>query len=287
MNFFNRCWQFKIQIEDQPPKIYQRISQDTAGLHITFQSEAVLNSIPPSGTITITGLPLSDITYLATSFIPDSGMLKKASVELQAGYDGNLSVVVIGNVCQATPNFTTSDYSIQLKIINGLQLNQLNAFASVSLKGNATLRDILANIASKNNLVLDLDPSLNNRVLYDYSYQGSPFKQLASLRTYYNDLELDIQGNKLIARHKKSTRPVRYKLTSKSGLLGDPAPSPIGCNITTYLLPNLQVGDIIELETKKLYQLNGFYKINKITHKGESRGTQWQSEMLCQLYSKL
>lgn len=284
MNFFNRCWQFKIKIENQPAKIYQKLSPTDTELKINFKCEAVQNANAPSGALTIMGLPLKDITYLATNYHPGSGKLKTAEVELQAGYDGNLSILVIGNVYQVTPDFTTADYSISMKVINGLQSNQMNAFASVSLRGNATLRDILANLASKNDLVLEIDPAISNRTLYDYSFQGLPSVQLDNLRASFKDIDINIQGKKLIVKSKETPSVVKYKLTSKSGLLHNPVPSPVGCNLTTYLLPTLHVGDIIELDTIKLYQLNGLYKIIKLSHSGDSRGNEWFSNLTCQAF---
>lgn len=284
MNFFNRCWQLKIAYEGHAPKIYQKLVPNEAELKVSFRCDATLNATAPSGDLSITGLPLKDIAYLSTNYHPGSGQLKTAEVEFQAGYDGNLSILVIGNIYQVTPSFTSSDYSINMKVINGLQSNQMNAYASVSLKGNATLRDILANIASKNNLILEIDPAIGNRTLYDYSFQGLPSVQIDNLRGSFKDIHIDIQGNKIIAKSKNTPNKVKYKLTPQTGLLGTPAPSPIGCNIKTYLLPTLHVGDVVELETHKLPQLNGLFKIIQLTHSGDSRGTNWVSELTCQAY---
>lgn len=281
MDFFNRIWQLNIQFHNGQGKVYHKLTSKDTSLAISFSCESAVNTVPPSGEITISNITTDDLTYLATNYYPESGQLRPSQVELQAGYDTSLSIILFGNIHQTVPNFSTPDYSINLKIINGLQENQLNAFSSVSLKGSTTLRDILGNLATKNKLTLDIDSKITNRTLVDYSFQGSLHEQITSLRSYYHDLELYIQNSKLIARAKGSPQPVKYKLTSETGLLGFPQPTPQGCQITTYLLSNLYAGDFIELETKRIPQLNGVYKVQKISHRGSSRAEEWKSSLVC------
>lgn len=281
MLLFNRIWQLNLLFVNGQAKVYRKLSNADTSLAISFSCESEINTVPPSGVVTISNLNLDDLNYLATNFYPESGELRKSQVELQAGYGDNLSIILFGNIHQSTPNYSTPDYSITLKVINGLEQNQANAFASFSMKGSTTLRDILGNLATTNNLSLDIDPKLTNRTLLDYSFQGSLHDALESLRSYYRDLELYIQNTALVARAKGTHQPVKYKLTSETGLLGIPQPTPIGCQVTTYLLSNLYAGDFIELESKRIPQLNAVYKVRKITHRGTSRGEEWKSRLEC------
>lgn len=282
MTFFDRCWQLKIQLHNGRTHVYQKLTREDVGLAVSFRCDAKVNGVPPSGDLTITGLPDDTISYLGTNYEAGSGALKPSFVEFSAGYDGNLSLLIVGNIYQSNMNYTQPDHSINLKIMTCLEGNQENVYASVSLGGNTTLRDVVANLCNKLKLSLDMDKTLTNVVIGDYSYQGSPMKQLQQLRGQHPDIDFTVGKNKLMVYYKATKAPqVKYKLTSTSGLLGTPQPTPQGIIINTYLLSNLYVHDFIELEARHLPQMNGVYKITGISHQGDSRGNTWKSQLTC------
>lgn len=279
MTLFDRIWQLKVAFNNKPPKIYQKLSQEDIGLHITFKTEMAIAGTSPSGDITITGLPLADLEFLATNYKPESGQLQDSQVELQAGYDKILSIILFGNVYQTTPNFTSPDYSINLKVMNGLLENQMNAFATVSMKGRVTLRDILANVAKQLSKSLEIDASISNRAFSDFAFQGSPMELIDNLKSYYPDIQITPDNKALKVTSTKSPKKPKYKITPSSGLIGTPIPTPQGCEIKTLLLCNLAIGDFIELESHKLHRLDGVYQIIKLSHQGSSRDSSYYSNL--------
>lgn len=280
MTFFNRCWQLKIQFETHKAKIYQQLSNTETGFKIEFKTQAGINTTATAGELTVTGLLSEDIAYLATNYMPDSGMLRPSLVEFSAGYEDSLALVLYGNIIETTPIYTgTSDYGIRMRIVNGVQHNQMNVYSSVAFKGRVTLRDIFANIANKLNMVLDCDGAIATRALDNYSFQGSPREQLRSLRQAYKDLEIVDRHNVLRIQSKHTHAQVRYTLSADTGLLGVPTPTPMGVQISTYLLPNLYSGDFFKLESTRLPQLAGTYKIVTVAHEGSTRGDRWQTNI--------
>lgn len=287
MNLFNRCWQLKIQLPNQRAKIYQKLTQDDVGFAIDFKVEDRVNSVAAHGSLTITGLLKDDVDYLATNYYAGSvkaGQEKEAAkVELSAGYEGSLSLILYGNIYETVPVYSnTADYSISMKVMNGNAANAISAFSSTSIKGRATLRDIFAGIAHKLGFTLELDPGLTNRVLVDYSFQGSASQQLDSLEKMFGDLLISRQNNNLKVSRRDTQPKVKYKLTAETGLLGVPQPTSEGVQLTTYLLPNLSSQDGVEVESHILPQLNGVYRIRAISHQGSTRGNTWQSTLACQ-----
>lgn len=281
MQFFNRCWQLKIKFANGKTKIYQKLDSSQTGLAITFRCDAVASPIPPGGTITIANLTNEDVNYLGTVFRAGRDHAIPTEVEFSAGYDGTLSIILIGNVLQSTMNYSDGGSTVQLTVVNGMQANQINRYLSISFQDTVTLRDILANLANANSWTLDFDSSLSNRVLTDYSYQGSPDSQLQNLNSYFSDITITRINHTLSVKQKGTQGTVKYKLSHSTGLLKNPQPTPQGVILTTYLLSNLYVHDFIELESQKIPQLNGVYQVIQLSHEGNTRGDAWYSKITC------
>lgn len=280
MNLFNRCWEVKITY-DKKTRIYTHYDASKRGLQMEFKSESSVNGTPSNGDLTIHGLPMQDIAYLSTNYVPGTGALKPSEIEVQAGYDNTLHLVLIGNVMESTPDFDSSNPNVKFKIMSGLAKNQSSLYSQISLATNASFKDICANIAKTNNFVFKYDYKIPNKILRDYSFQGSVYQQIDELRTYYKDIDIFIDKNTLYVKSKKiKGKTLRYVISGDSGMIKSPKPTPMGCEVTTYLMPQLYPGEFINMMSKKVPQLNGTYRIQTIKHSGSSNGNDWKTQLI-------
>lgn len=273
---FGRVLDLDIQIKNQI-KTYNDL-QGNNNIKVEFNITKSINTAGGEATISIFGLLPDDIAFLSTNYITHTGALNQSLISLIGGYKDNKTLLFNGNIVNAIPNLTSKDYNIEIKAINAV-MNSTNT-KSVSLKG-ATLRAVCQRLASDLGLILKYDNSIN-KTIGDYSYNGTAFSQILELRGYYpNEIDIFINDNFLIVQKQKSLEKGKvFNLNSKTGLIGSPSPTATGCKIKSILNPALQVGGIIKLESKKIPQLNGFFKILELKHMGSNRADMWQSEIV-------
>lgn len=277
MALFKRNWRLSIEI-DGINKIYQELNTNDTSLKIEFETNNAIKSLNSGGQINITGLTNRDISFLSTNF--KNGVLAPSLVILEAGYSNELAIILYGNIVSIEPDFTNPDASLKMEIMAGVNNNLKNNFVIDSIKGKATFRDLCVRIAKNNNLTLRYDNTIINKTIEDYAFSGTPLQQLKELQDFNSNVDISIDKKHLIVSNKKSSNITKIVINSKNGLIGNPQPTAIGCRITTLLRPALLLSDIIRLETLKLPQLNGDYKIIELSHKGSNRGESWYSNLL-------
>lgn len=278
MKFFDRCWEIKLTI-NKKTRIYSHYNAEDMGMRIEFKSESSVKGTPSNGELTMYGLPLQDIAFMSTNYVPGTGALKPSEIEVQAGYDNTLHLVLIGNILETTPSFDSANTNIKFKVMSGLAKNQSKLYSQVSMATKATFKDVCANIAKENNFVFKYDYHIPNRILRDYSFQGSVFQQIDELRSYYKDIDIFIDKKTLFVKSKKRKpgETQRIVISGTSGMINSPKPTPMGCEVTTYLMPQCYPGEFVKLESLKVPQLNGTYRIQTVKHQGSSRGTSWHT----------
>lgn len=272
---FGRVIDLEIQIKNQI-KIYSDL-QGLDNIKVEFNITKSINTAGGEATISIFGLFPDDIAFLSTNYIAGSGALNQSLISIIGGYKDNKTLLFNGNIVNANPNLTSKDYNIELKAINAI-MSSTNS-KSISLK-NATLKSICQRLASDLGLILKYDNTIN-KTIGDYSYNGTAFSQILKLRSYYpNEIDIFINDGFLIIQKQKALEKGKtFLLNSKTGLIGTPQPTATGCKIKSILNPELQVGNIIKLESKKIPQLNSFYKILELKHMGSNRTDMWVSEI--------
>lgn len=280
MKFLYRIWQLKIKTRGAA-KAYSHIDKTQRGIKIDFRSESSINRTPNSGEITLYNINPKDIAAIASEYVRGKAVNAKSSVELQAGYDDTMGIVLFGSIYEAISSFTPGRNSIKLNIMNNTPTEQSNYFV-ISLANNATFKDICAEVATKAQLSLQYDARIPNREIRDFAFAGGLAQQVDNLRKYYPDeLVILIDKKKLVVKSIKTKQPSIPLIKKESGLIGTPLPTAEGCNIQTFLMPSVYASDYIKLESINIPNLNGIYRIQTITHRGSSEGNEWYSEMKC------
>lgn len=263
-------------------KVYQELSDDDISLKIDFDTQVSLGGNFSNGNITITGLNKNDMQFLSTNYNPQTLQLKDSYIELEAGYSNNLALILCGNVIESEPNFTSADQSIRLKIMSGIQNNlQKGATLKDSISKNATFKDICAKVASNNNLSLQFDSKIPNKVIGDYVFQGTPFQQIQKLRDYMPyDVNISVNNKSLIVSSVNASGARKMVLSNKTGLLGTPKPTPLGCEARMLLNPSIKISDFVEIQSAKIPSLNQLYSIMEAKHRGSNRGDTWETILM-------
>lgn len=280
MNLFGRSWLLSLEI-DKHIRQYSNTSLEDASLHLEFRCEASAHQAPSNGELTLHGLEGQVISSMCTNYIPSTGALKPSMVKLEAGYRDAVNTVLVGNIIQAVPNFASSVPSVKLTIMSGLSQSQQNEYQTITFSGITTLRAILTKLCSMNNWILKYSSNLSNRTLEDYTYKGSPFSQIQKLRTYWDDVNIYLLNSVLYCNNANDMPATKIILNAATGLLGSPEPSPIGCNVKILMNTMLVPGDVVDIDSFRIPQLNGLYKIITVAHMGSSRGDAWYSNLTC------
>ena len=277
MALFKRFWRLSVQIGDII-KTFQELDNDNESLKIDFNVKSAVDGDFTQGDITISGLKLSDTAFLSTNYDAKSGALRESVLKLEVGYQNSVSEILIGNIIEATPNFDSPNNEINLKVKSGA-FNNIDFSVCDSINGAINFKNICVKVAKNNKVALDFKCD-DNPIIYDYSFKGTPFQQIENLRKY-TKANIFLQNAKLcVFSENKNAMNTIIKIDYKSGLIGSPKPNALGCEIVCLLNPALQVGQLIELETIKIPQLNGNYRIIELTHLGGNRNNDWFSQLV-------
>lgn len=258
------------------------MKQYNNNLRIDFQIQKGVAGLGESANITIFGLNLNDIDFLAKSISYDmnpAGQVRADSlIQLEAGYKNNKNIIFIGNMTEALPNVDSATYSIQIKAISCYNAKINGSYSNISLK-DATLQSVCDTIAK--GLGYTLNFLATNKNIGDYSYYGDPISQLLDFRKAYGK-ELEIYtDNKIlyVIDLGKSNNTLIVNISGDSGMIGSPQPMFKGVVVKTLLMPSLVLGGKFSLQSAKLSSLNGIYQIQTLKHKGSNRSDEYISEI--------
>jgi hypothetical protein len=219
-------------------------------------------------------------------------------VRIFAGYAGNKGLIEIGqgDISKIKHNRDKTEVVTEVYMAEGLRKIRDNPLSiSFSSKSKLKLGNVLDNLRTKSNnqfvfRLIDVDES--KTIDNGYSDLGSLDQILNNLAIQFG-FEWSVQNGIItIKGTKKSLSSEIMLLTPKNGLILHPESikqvsrrlekssiTKQGAKINSVqalLQPHLQVNDIIAIESQ---DLNGKYEIQKITHKGDTRGNDWYSDM--------
>jgi hypothetical protein len=223
---------------------------------------------------------------------------QEALVRIFAGYAGNKGLIEIGqgDISKIKHNRDKTEVVTEVYMAEGLRKIRDNPLSmSFSSKSKLKLGNVLDNLRTKSNnqfvfRLIDVDES--KTIDNGYSDLGSLDQILNNLGIQFG-FEWSVQNGIItIKGTKKSLSSEIMLLTPKNGLILHPESvkqvsrrlekssiTKQGAKINSVqalLQPHLQVNDIIAIESQ---DLNGKYEIRKITHKGDTRGNDWYSDM--------
>lgn len=221
-----------------------------------------------------------------------------ALVRIFAGYTQNKGLIEIGqgDISKVKHNRDKTEVVTEIYIAEGIRKIRDNPISiSFSSKSKLKLANVLDNLRTKSNnqfvfRLIDVDESktidngysdlgsldqiLNNLRLqfgFEWSVQNGIITIKGTKKSLANEIMLLTPKNGLIL-HPESVKHVSRRLEKSSITRQEKKVN----SIQALLQPHLQVNDIIAIASG---DLNGKYEIQKITHKGDTRGNDWYSDM--------
>ena len=223
---------------------------------------------------------------------------QEALVRIFAGYAQNKGLMEIGqgDISKVKHNRDKTEVVTEIYMAEGLRKIRDNPISiSFSSKSKLKLANVLDNLRTKSNnqfvfRLIDIDDSktidngysdlgsldqiLNNLGLqfgFGWSIQNGIITIKGTKKSLANEIMLLTPKNGLIL-HPESVKHVSRRLEKSSITRQEKKVN----SIQALLQPHLQVNDIIAIASG---DLNGKYEIQKITHKGDTRGNDWYSDM--------
>ena len=221
-----------------------------------------------------------------------------ALVRIFAGYANNKGLIEIGqgDISKIKHNRDKTEVVTEIYMAEGLRKIRDNPLSiSFSSKSKLKLGNVLDNLRTKSNnqfvfRLIDVDESktidngysdlgsldqiLNNLAIqfgFEWSVQNGTITIKGTKKSLSSEIMLLTPKNGLIL-HPESVKQVSRRLEKSSITKQDRKIN----SVQALLQPHLQVNDIIAIESQ---DLNGKYEIQKITHKGDTRGNDWYSDM--------
>lgn len=226
------------------------------------------------------------------------------SVILQAGYEGNYGVIFKGNIKQVIiGRESATDTFIDIVAGDGDRAYNF-AIVNTSLAAGATQADQV-NVSIQ---------SMNGRGVSQGYLPTLPSAKLPRGKVMYGNARhylSDVAGNTdnawSIQDEKVNFVPLKSYipgeavfLTSKTGMIGTPQQTNEGVNVKCLLNPMIKIGGRIRIDNDSVERLkinlsvpnspanipapltaDGTYYVLVVEHKGDTRGVDWYSTMIC------
>lgn len=219
---------------------------------------------------------------------------EESLVRIYAGYSKYKGLIEIGqgDITKIRTNRNETDIATEMYLAEGLKKTKSNPIA-LSYTKDVKLADILTNITASTGFTFrQVDMDSSKVIASSYADMGSLDHILSNLALEYN-FNWSIQNGVILLKGKKVTNNQEIMLfTPESGLIVNPESvrkisrrlqkSKIvdqeedKMNVQVMLQPQLQVSDIIAVESENL---KGKFRIEKITHIGDTHENDWYSEL--------
>jgi hypothetical protein len=219
------------------------------------------------------------------------------TIRLLAGYPGNTALIFSGQIRNILHLRENQTKIAEIYAGDGLAAYEKATAAKTFNKG-VTVKEVVQDIAKSfgqygvSNGKLDGLNSSRNK-LRGLSYSGASKDILNNLGDDY-DFDWSIQDGALttVARDQSDNSTEAVLINRTTGMIGSPAITEIGADVTTSLNPKLIPNKRIKIESEapqvnlsgNLYFRrvnrtlgNGIFKIQKVVHMGDSRGNDWKS----------
>lgn len=216
----------------------------------------------------------------------DEFTVKPASVQLHAGYLGDLRLVFAGDLKHGEPKHESTEWKSLLQVSDGLRASK-KRMCKTYARGTS-YRSIMRELAAT--LDLELPEALAKNPLLDRQFaSGQAFED--TVQNVLSEMfatfgySYSLQNGRLVALADQEVRPgVALVIEEGDGMIGIPefgTPEKNGkppvLHVKNSLYPQLEPGKLIEVRSKKNKGANGLFKLEKVKHSGDTDGGEWSS----------
>lgn len=280
MQLYKRRFAIELQIAEKKIKRWESDNIST-GLKVDFSISKTIGGIGEQASITIYGLSLQDIQYIASALRPPTDKeLPRNYIRLEAGLGSDYGVIFEGGIFEVVPSLDSPDLSVQLNCTAAFKTSNYDNFVYVDKQ--KPFIDVCKKLAEFMGVPIKASSTqATTNIIDSISINDQPLQVITKLNQYYPQvINVYLCGGVLYVEDGSIGRGGKIiKLTGESGLIGTPQPTIAGLNCKSLLRPSLQAGTFISVESVKLPMLNGTYRIVNLTHTGSSRGDDWYSNI--------
>lgn len=275
---------------------------DFSAFRVSFAITQSLKGEPRSATIRI-----YNVSRETVSRIRQEGQ----KVILEAGYESNHAIIFQGELIQRYRTKAESGKDICL-IILASTADQAHSYAVVnaSLPAGASPADIHQTILSEYSrygVKKGYVPELAGTKLPRGKVMFCPAKDAMTTFCRTHRLQYSYLDSGLACVPVKETFPGKpFVLNERTGLVGTPEMSIDGLKVTSLLRPEIRLDTTLQIESDSVFydesygsqkkedskkkagqkqsdafDVDGVYKVISLTHKGDTYGKSWYSEMNC------
>lgn len=260
------------------------------GLNVRFNVKIYSQiGIPAEAYISIYNLNREDMQFLTTSAA--TWMAQQSLIQLYAGYDNDVKCLFSGQIMDAPPT-GFPDLSLEIKGISGAEWMSKQIDIQ---KSNLKMIDLIDYTSSVTGYPVNIPSTLRktnealNKRLENFSYTGSVWNLLDKIQDMTGGFDIGDKSvilstyndNTYVWTPNPTEEGEMLLVSEKTGMIGVPHPTGTGVDVTILLNPDINTGDKIYLDSKRVPQCNGTYYVTAIQHEGEIRGNTWQTTLSC------
>lgn len=242
-------------------------------MRVQFEVKKSLSKTPNTATVTITNLSKATRTELET---------KPLYAILRAGYDGAPRLLFAGNVSFAFSKRNGTDWETKIQIADGLRA-YAGARMSKTYQKPITVLQVIRDAAGSMGLKVppeaEQDPALRQALAAGIVAHGNTRDQLTKILAPYG-YGWSIQNGRLqILADEQVTATSAIVIDQEAGMINSPEHSvpakpgdPSDLSFETLVYPEINPGGLVDLDA---IATKGIYKVQDVTHKGDTRGDDW------------
>lgn len=239
-------------------------------LRVSFDCAKSISDKPNQAKLMIYNLSVSNIEKAL------NGDFKRAV--LSVGYQ-SLNQLFVGDITKATVKRSGVDFILTLECADGFSAYK-NGRIKLSLEHGATDKDIVKNLTETFQGVQVGQVDIPNvRKLPRGRVLNGDTREILNKIANNSQADWCIQDNEFIFLPKnKVLKNQAVVLSQESGMINSPQRTDDGLELDCLLNTELKIGGLVEVKSI-IKSFNGFYKIVKIKHTGDSHSNDWKSQL--------
>lgn len=214
---------------------------------------------------------------------------KPLSIQLHAGYDGELRLLFAGEAIHAASKLVDTEWQTLLQVGDGMRAYKHAVTELKSYKKGTTYRTVLRDVVRTMGLTipkhLENDPRLDRQFASGHATDAPSRDELTTLLAPFG-FSWSVQNGELVILSDDQVRDgTEVLVNAAKGMIGvpefgtpDKSKKPPTLTTKAALYPQIEPGRVARIETAKNKAANGRFKIGKVKHTGDTDEGSWETE---------
>ena len=249
------------------------------GLRVAFAIEKSLGKTPNTCTVSISNL--AETTRATIQKLP-------LNLTLAAGFDGDLRQLFVGDILYSSSQASGGTITTKIQVGDGVRA-YTSARLTKSYKGVTDPKAVLADLAASMGLSLPTSSAQAQSVFGSFSsglsITGPSAAQVDKI-VKAQGLDWSVQDGQMQILAAGASRPgTAIVVSEETGMIDSPEygtppadGKPPELTVKSQLIPEATPGGLIQVQS---IGVNGFFRIEKLKHDGDTFGDTWTTTMEC------